>query len=707
MRLTPLKITLIYLISGGLWILFSDTFIGSLVRDVETLSRLQSYKGGFYILVTGGMLYALIRRFVSQIRAQEKTVREHLRFMNTLQDTIPSPVFYKDAKGRYQGCNISFARQIMGVSKREIIGRTVYDFPDAIPGELADIYHEKDLAILENPGVLSHENRVLCADGQYRTYFFTKAPFSDDAGKIAGIVGVMIDISERKQAETDLKQSHALLMSLINSIRDLIFYKDKKGVYMGCNDAFTQFAGAERERIIGSTDLDLFPQELAVLFQKQDRLMLASGAPLSNEEWIVYPDGRRVLVETLKTPYYGPDGELIGLIGVSRDITARKQADEEKRRFENQLSQARKMESLGTLAGGIAHDFNNILSAIIGYTEITLADISGPSHAKENLKKVLQAGERARALVQQILAFSRQSEADLKPVRMRDIVTEVLRLLRASLPSTIEIQEDIRSDGEIMADPTQIHQVMMNLCTNAAHAMSESGGKLGVTLTNVLPDEHFADSPPGHYLRLTVSDTGHGIPRTVMERIFDPFFTTKKKGEGTGMGLAVVHGIVKGYGGTITAYSEPGSGATFDVFIPALTGKAAGDDDRAPLLLRGNERILFVDDEPYQVDMARQMLTFLGYHAEAMTDSTEALERIRMAPDDFDLIITDMTMPRMTGDVLASRILAIRPDMPVILCTGYNERITDEKARDLGVRAFILKPISMRELAQVIRKAFE
>ncbi|MDP3029139.1 MAG: GAF domain-containing protein, partial [Deltaproteobacteria bacterium] len=373
-------------------------------------------------------------------------------------------------------------------------------------------------------------------------------------------------------------------------------------------------------------------------------------------------------------------------------------AYEELRMTQRQLVQIQKMEAIGTLAGGIAHDFNNILTAIIGYTELAREAAPEGSRVQAHLQEVFRAGMRAKDLVQQILIFSRQSKQEQKPLQTDSIVKEGLKLLRASIPTTIEIRPNIeRECGTVLGDPTQIYQVLVNLCTNAAHAMGEKGGVLEVSLMNVdLDADAVAQHPglkPGLYVRLTVNDTGHGMDRAVMEQIFHPFFTTKGPGEGTGMGLAVVHGIVKSHGGAITVDSEPGRGATFHVYFPRIERGRAPEAEAAASVPTGSERILFVDDEKALVDMIKQMIESLGYKVAGRTSSIEALEAFRAQPDKFDLVITDQTMPNMTGKMLAKELLRIRPDIPIILCTGYSELITEEKAKAMGIRELVMKPV--------------
>jgi CheY-like chemotaxis protein len=376
--------------------------------------------------------------------------------------------------------------------------------------------------------------------------------------------------------------------------------------------------------------------------------------------------------------------------------------------------QRQKLEAIGTLAGGIAHDFNNILAAIMGYAELIGWEVPQTSKAGDNLRELLKAGCRARDLVQQILTFSRQSKQERKPIEIGPIIKETLKLLKASLPSSIEIKQEIEKDiGKIEADPTQIHQVLMNLCTNAGHAMSDHGGVLEVRLSHVdLDATTAAQSPnilPGSYIRLSVSDTGHGMSPEVFERIFDPYFTTKTVGKGSGLGLAVVDGIVKSHRGAITVDSKPGKGTTFHVYFPRIDHADGVRDTQEgeSLVLGGNERILFIDDEQTLVDVGKQILRQLGYQVTIRTSSIEALKLFRAHPQQFDLVITDMTMPNMMGDKLAKELMGIRADIPIVLCTGFSEHITEEAAKEIGIREFAMKPLVTSDLAKTIRRALD
>jgi len=380
---------------------------------------------------------------------------------------------------------------------------------------------------------------------------------------------------------------------------------------------------------------------------------------------------------------------------------------------ERQLQQVMKLQAIGTLAGGIAHDFNNILFPIVGYTELTMDDIPEDSQARQNLEEILKATNRAKELVQQILTFSRQSCQERKPLKVQYLIKEASKLLRATIPSSIEIECDIdESCGPIKGDPTQIHQIIMNLCTNAFHAMQKTGGKLEVSLKeiNISYDQSLAmvGMKVGRHLELMVKDSGQGMEPQVMERIFEPYYTTKEQGKGTGLGLSVIHGIVKNHGGDIIVSSQPGKGSSFKVYLPIIDDIEEEIQTDEPLMeINGKERILLIDDEQQIIDIERQILERLGYTVTSTTDSEEALEEFAAQPDHFDLVITDMTMPKITGDQLAQRMMDIRPQIPVILCTGFNEAISEEKALAMGIDKFVMKPVVKDELASTIRKVLD
>jgi CheY-like chemotaxis protein len=369
------------------------------------------------------------------------------------------------------------------------------------------------------------------------------------------------------------------------------------------------------------------------------------------------------------------------------------------------------MESIGTLAGGIAHDFNNILGIIIGNTELAIDDVPEWNPARLNLEEVRTASLRAKDVVRQLLSFARKTDPERKPVNINSVITGTLKLLRSSIPTSIEIRSNIPNESQIiLADPTQINQVTINLCTNAAQAMEDQEGVIEISLENVSLDKLTAQShalSSGLYAQLTVKDTGHGIDPEIQDRIFDPYFTTREVGKGSGMGLAVVHGIVMNHDGTILVDSDIGKGATFKIFFPIVESEPLAKITTGEDLPMGKERIIFVDDEESILKMGHQRLERLGYTVESTTSPIEALDLFSSKPDQFDLVISDLTMPKMTGDKLAKEILNIRPDIPVILCTGFSEKIDEKKAKDIGAADYIEKPLDKRDFAFKVRKVLD
>jgi nitrogen-specific signal transduction histidine kinase/ActR/RegA family two-component response regulator len=413
-------------------------------------------------------------------------------------------------------------------------------------------------------------------------------------------------------------------------------------------------------------------------------------------------DNKTYLISS--SPICHADGS-VSKLTVYRDISDQK-------RLQEQLQQARKMEAIGTLAGGIAHDFNNILSGIIGYTELALIDSKDCPSTKNKLGQVLEGCSRATELVKQILSFSRNQKGEVKPISPASITKEVLKLMRASLPSTIEIKQSIDSESYVQADATKIHQVLMNLCTNAALAMKQKGGVLSVRLQDVALDQddlfHHPGILAGEYLKISVEDTGISMPKEIQERAFDPFFTTKELGNGTGMGLAIVHGIITELSGFVSLYSKPDQGTAVHVLIPSIAKPAEIENsfNNEPLK-GGTERILFADDDQIQIDLAKDALSRYGYQVTAFSDSTIALVHFQQDPDAYDLVITDMTMPKMTGDILVQKIHLKRPDIPVIMCTGFSENMNEQKANALEIKAFLYKPVVMANLLETIRRVLD
>jgi len=592
-----------------------------------------------------------------------------------------------------------------------------YD-PSSLEKEAIVFFNEKDQSILEKAIQRAFEHGepynmeflITTAKGNQKWVQAICEPIAVD-GKVIRLGGTLQDITERKQAEAALRESEDKFESIFNNAIDGILLADIRSQrFVDCNKKTCEMLGYSADEIKSLHVMDIHPREdlpyVIEQFEKQAKgeLTLARDIPTKRKDGSVfYAD-----FNSSRMKLAGKDV----LMGIFRDITDIKEMQEEKAKLEDQLIQAQKMESIGTLAGGIAHDFNNILSPIMIHSEMAKIELPPDSPVLHNLKEIIKAGGRAKDMVQQILTFSRKEEGERAEIKISPVLREVLKMLRSTLPTTIDIQQNLEVESDVvLSDPTQIHQIMLNLGTNAAHAMREKGGTLEVSLVQEDLDSEaaalYSELNPGSYLKLTVSDTGSGIDAETIQRIFEPYFTTKEVGEGTGMGLALTHGIVKSYGGDITVESEPDKGTTFNVYLPRIDTLVSPVEASSVQLPRGTERILFVDDEKAAVDAIQPMLQNLGYNVKARTSSIEALQAFRNNPAAFDLVITDQTMPNMTGKDLAKELMSIRSDIPVILCTGFSEQIDERGAEEMGISAFVMKPIVMREMAHMIRQVMD
>jgi len=627
-------------------------------------------------------------RATQAIETLRKRETEYRKLFNNLPD-----VFYRtDLDGKIVMASPAIVN-LLGSKMEEIIGTNARDYY---------LYPQKRDELLE---LLSEKESVDGFEFQLKRKNATVIWVSvnahycrDEAHNIIGVEGIIRDVTERKKSE----EAHMRLATAVEQAAELILITDTDGTIQYVNPSFERITGYTREELIGENSRILKSGKHDQAFYKDLWDTIHSGNVWRGRIVNKTKNGRLYQEEATITPIRDSAGNIINFVGVKRDVTRESM-------LEKQLQQAQKMEAIGTLAGGIAHDFNNILAAISGYSELARLDMKNNPRATNNLDKVLKASYRAKELVSQILTFSRRADYENKPVHISSIVKEALKLMRASLPTTIEIQQNIDQDiGNVLADPTQIHQVLMNICTNAGHAMRDMGGILQVTLNRPKGDPEFTLQFPGQdpesHLRLKISDTGHGMPPEVLERIFDPYFTTKEKGEGTGLGLAVVHGIVKNHNGHIAVSSKVGKGSTFCVYLPRIARRAKRwQKDTAQTIPRGNEHILLVDDEKDIVQMEQQMLERLGYLITIRTDSEKALQDFQSQPNKFDLVITDMTMPKMTGDLLAQEIRKIDPAVPIILCTGFSTKISAETARSIGISEYMLKPLALDKLAKTVR----
>ncbi|MCP4757250.1 MAG: response regulator [Proteobacteria bacterium] len=519
--------------------------------------------------------------------------------------------------------------------------------------------------------------------------------------------------AKRKTVEESLRASEKRYQDLYDNAPDMYVSVDaKNAMIIECNRTLAEATGYAKEEIVGRSIFDMYAPESAVYAETEMYPTFLKTGNISGEELqIRCKDGSTIDVSLNVSAVRDPQGKILYSRSSWRDITEKKRLEKEHRELERWLFHTQKMESLGTLAGGIAHDFNNLLFQILGYTQLAIKNLPEDAELLAFLEPVQEASNTAADLVRQILTFSRSTINELRAVTIQPIVKEALKLLRSSLPTTIEIRLNIDTQCEsVLADPIQIYQVVMNLCTNAYQAMRKTGGILEVSLyETVVNSENQALYPEltiGGYVELVINDTGHGMDDNTLAKIFDPYFTTKSRGEGTGLGLGIVQGIVNGHKGAISVFSTPGKGTTFKIYLPrAEVGQVSTESPVPRELPRGKERILVVDDKQAIIEMIREMLTGLGYRVTSFSSSADALEAFRAVPREYDLVITDQTMPEMTGAELSEQLLEIRPDTPIILMTGYSEIITEDQAVRIGVRKYLLKPLEIEQLARSVRDA--
>ncbi|MBI4666161.1 MAG: PAS domain S-box protein [Nitrospinae bacterium] len=543
--------------------------------------------------------------------------------------------------------------------------------------------------------------RVKPANGEERVVHHYAENFYGKDGSLERMVGALKDITDRARANEDL----ARLAMAVEQADEAIVITDISGIIQYVNPAFERITGYARAEAIGQNPRILKSGKHDHQYYANMWKTISSGHVWrghiinKNKAGELYED------EAVISPLLDKAGRIINYVAVKRDITREVE-------LEKQVRHSQKMEAMGALAGGIAHDFNNILSSIIGYTEMAMDSIPERFEAQDDLREVLRAGRRARDLIKQILTFSRQSEKDMRPILPHMIIRESLKLIRASLPAKVSVREDIDvNSGVVLADPTQLNQVLLNLISNASHSMSAQGGEIKVVLAHREVKETMPAVAglirPGQYVTLCVSDMGHGISKEDMERIFEPFFTTKALGEGTGLGLAIVHGVITSHDGAITVESEPEKGSTFCVYLPRIEATAEIEVEMGGETPRGTETIMVVDDEEPVVKVLKRSLARLGYKVEAFTDPLAALDFFNSAPERFDLVITDHSMPKLSGLMMVERMVATRPDIPVVILTGASSVVSLEQANTLGIRGVINKPVTNAELASVVRRAMD
>lgn len=664
---------------------------------------------GFFVEETKRLIEDL-RLHQTELQAQNEelktahaTLEEHKHRLADLYDHAPVAYLTFNAKGVIEEANLT-ASALLGVPVQKLVGTR---FQQYVHPDCTDKYVRYLSRVALGTENVSCELRLRKHGG---TFFWGRVEgvsVEPLEGEKATVRSAVIDITERKEAIDALQESEGKYRALVESVQGIIIRLDNEGRVVFLNDYGRDFFGYSPEElwaqgVVGT----IVAREDAVGFNVTD--LLASMAEHPERYWAREIDntrrsGERVRVSwTIKT-LRDEEGHFTGILALGNDVTGR-------RKLEERLRQSQKMEAIGTLAGGIAHDFNNLLAAVIGFTEMAADDVADRPPVQNYLKNVLRAAMRGRDLVRQILAFSREAGYARTPIAVSPLVTETIQFLRASIPVTIEIKLSIAASSDtVLAAPTEIQQILMNLATNASLAMEEKGGVLEISLADVdiTPDSPvFAeDVKPGEYLQVMVRDTGTGMDPDVMKRVFEPFFTTRDIGTGTGMGLSVVYGIVNDLQGIITVESEPGMGSTFRVFLPKADTKPKEDQWVAQRVSTGTESILFVDDEDMIAAWGQGALERLGYRVTATTDPAEALNIFASDPSRFDLVITDQTMPSMSGMRLAKKLLKIRPEVPIILSTGYSATVSPEKAKEAGIKQLIMKPLARHELAQAIRRA--
>ncbi|HVO67931.1 MAG TPA: PAS domain S-box protein [Syntrophales bacterium] len=691
----------------------------------ETLTPVLYEGKGAYVWATGTPLFDAhgnrmgaiesIRDITDRKRAEE-ALKESQQQLSDIINFLPDATLVIDKEGKVIAWNRAIEK-MTGIKAAEMLGKGNYEYALPFYGERRPILIDlvlKPQEEIEAKYVITERGDAVLEGEAYmpalrggEVYLFGKASILRDSKcNIIGAIESIRDITARRHSEEALVRAEAKYRAIFENTGTSTVILEEDNTISLANKKIEKLTGYMREEIEGKKKWMEFvvKEDLEWMLALHSLREVNATAAKNNYEFcLVDRNGQVKDIYLTIDMIPGTKKRVASLL----DITKLKL-------LESQLRQAQKIEAIGTLAGGIAHDFNNILSAVLGYAEMAQREPKVSDRLMRYHEQIYKAGKRAKDLVSQILAFSRQSDEELRPLGISPIVKEVLKFLRASLPSTIKIHHDIQSDRDtVLADPTQIHRILMNLCTNAAHAMHEGKGELIVSLSPVEINPRNASTinhglSPGMYLQLSVSDTGHGIDPGIMDRIFDPFFTTKTPGEGTGMGLSVVHGIVKSYNGAITVESKVGKGTTFHVYFPLVMETEEKSEVEATVrIIGGKECILFVDDEESLVQLGKDILSGLGYEVVGRTSSTEALELFRARPDRFDLVITDMTMPNMTGIELAREIMRIRPGVPVVLCTGFSEVITPEKAKAMGIKEFIMKPIIQPQISTAIRRALD
>jgi PAS domain S-box-containing protein len=637
---------------------------------------------------------------ITERRQAELALVSERALLRTLVNHLPLAVYLKDAAGRKTLANPADIQNMGLTSEADVLGKTDFDL---FPPERAAAFHADDQRVLQTgQPVINHEEKLILPDGTVHWLLTSKVPLFDRHGKVFGLAGVGLDITERKR----IAEAHARLATAIEQANETVMITDADGTIVYVNPAFETKTGYSRAEAIGQNPRLIRSDRHDPEFYRQMWEKLKRGEVWRGHLINQRKDGALFEEEATISPMRDEQGAIINYVAVKRDVTREVQ-------LETQFRQTQKMEAIGTLAGGIAHDFNNILGAMFGYANLLQQDTEGNAAAQDSIGEILKAANRAKELVQQILTFSHQREQKRQVIRLDTVVKEATKFLRASLPAQLAIELKLAEDApSVLADPTQIYQVIMNLATNAQHAMAGRAGTLTFSLDAFQTHEEFLQTHPdfraSQYARLTVADTGHGMDAKTLERIFEPFFTTKPVGQGTGLGLAVVHGIVQSHEGHITVDSQVAHGTTFRLYFPAHTPDPATVETIAGNLVLGRgQRLLLVDDEAALTLSLKRLLARLNYQVTISNSAREALDLFLKNPRDFDLLLTDLTMPEMNGLELAHQFRAVRPDLPILLASGYSATLTPAGLSEAGIREVLQKPVSLASLAEALRRALE
>lgn len=682
----------------------------SLEKSIPAKKPLIYDKGEDYKLYSERLVIKLEKKMIQleeEIERRmkvENELRESKKEWKEIFQAIGNPTFIIDPHYNILKANRA-ALKATKISEDEIVGQKCHH-----------IFHKSPKPLVGCPMCsLIESNQVETAEIEMETlqgsFLVSSTPVFDDNENLAKVIHMSTDITDLKEAEKSVRESEKKFRGIFENAHIGIVIADKMGRMKEFNDEFRNLLGYSTDELTGMNFSEItFPDDLEKEYPYFEKIVDGVLDTFRLQKRYIRKDKKIIWVEITVSAVRDPKGEIKQIIGMVLDIDEQRKTEKLKKELEDQLRQAQKMEAIGNLAGGIAHDFNNILASIIGFAELTLSSPPDEENIEDNLREILKAGNRAKDLVKQILTFARKSKERLKPVSPRKIGLETIEFLRSTTPSNIEITAEFESSSQILASPTQIHQLLMNISTNSIQSMEEEGGVLKIRIYDeelTLDRISKVGLQPGSYLVFEIADTGKGIPPNDLEFIFEPYFTTKEPGKGTGLGLSTAHGIVKSCSGEMLVESQVNKGTVFSIYFPVATVGSILPEPGQPFIPKGTERILFVDDEEPLADLGQKLISRLGYDVVSFTSSIEALEAFRLDPDKFDIVITDMTMPSMMGDKLSVELIKIRPDIPIILLTGFSKNITEREAGNIGIKGFAYKPLMLDQIGIKIRKILD